>query len=73
MTEYIYYAKGFMSITNIGDSMMLNVEGKIVYGLVTAISQRGVNIKNEVGVKFYKWCHVRSLTKNELTTVDIKR
>lgn len=47
----------------LGDTVVIGMYGMRKEGVVELISLRGVNIRNEEGVHFYKWSDVVTLKK----------
>lgn len=59
-----YDTKELMVKVNLYDEAIVSDYGEVRKGIVTLISERGINIKNDKGIKFYKWCHVKQIYKN---------
>lgn len=54
----------------LGDIAMVKVYNTVREGTVIMISERGINIKNETGVHFYKWCHVMKIENTLQNQID---
>ena len=50
---------------NLGDTVIYNYENNLNHGIVKAITWRGVNISTDYGDRFFKWCHILQINKND--------
>lgn len=53
----------------IGDKAIVKVYDTVREGTITMISEKGINIKNETGVHFLKWCHVKKIESKLLNKI----
>lgn len=69
MTESIIYNPsktidlGFVKQVNILDTALVNINGSVHEGKVYLVSVRGANVNLGYGDKFFKWCHIRAIKK----------
>ena len=53
----------FRKKVNLGDTIIYKYDNDLGYGIVKAITWRGVNISTNQGDRFFKWCHVLQINK----------